>query len=357
MSSIAILLVFVTFLICVVNFVTIRRPENDDVINESVTVIVPMRNEAENVADCIASLREQIGIERLRFIIVNDSSTDSTLELLKRSTSGDSRFHIIDSPALRSGWLGKVSALQAGYEVADSEILVNIDADVRLKPRALVRAINQFKDLSLDFVSPYPKQVAGTFGEKLVQPLLHWSWMSTVILRLVERFPIRSTAIANGQFFVVRKEALDIVDGFTSVSQKILDDIEIARTLVGHGFRGVVTEGSAIAQTRMYSSLSELRNGYSKSLWKAFGGPIGSLIAIAIIFAIGIYPLILALNGYVVGIVTYLLSVFTRELSALRSRSNPLYAFLHPLSSALLIYLIIYSWSKRGKVQWKGRTV
>jgi hypothetical protein len=49
--------------------------------------------------------------------------------------------------------------------------------------------------------------------------------------------------------------------------------------------------------------------------------------------------------------------VLTRELSALRSRSNPIYAFLHPLSSALLIYLIIYSWSKRGKIQWKGRTV
>jgi cellulose synthase/poly-beta-1,6-N-acetylglucosamine synthase-like glycosyltransferase len=357
MSSVAILLVFLTFLICVVNFVTIRKPENDDAIAESVTVIVPMRNEAENVADCIAAIKQQQGISNLHIIVVDDSSTDSTRELIHASISGDSRFSVIESPELRTGWLGKVSALQAGFSAAHSEFIVTIDADVRLKPNALMRAVNQLKDLSLDFVSPYPQQIAGTFSEKLIQPLLHWSWMSTVILRLAERFPIRSTAIANGQFFVARKEALDIVDGFSSVSHQILDDIEIARTLIASGFRGVVTEGSAIAKTRMYSSFSELRNGYSKSLWKAFGGPIGSVIAILFIFAVGIFPLLLALNGYVVGIVTYLLSVLTRELSALRSRSNPIYAFLHPLSSALLIYLIIYSWSKRGNVQWKGRTV
>lgn len=357
MSSIAILLVFITFLICVINFVTIRKPENDDAIAESITAIVPMRNEAENVVDCIAALKMQQGVDNVHYIVVNDSSTDSTLELIAQAVLGDSRFTVIDSPELRSDWLGKVSALQTGFEAADSEIIVAIDADVRLKPLALKRAVNQLKDLSLDFVSPYPQQRAGTFSEKLIQPLLHWSWMSTVILRLAERFPIRSTAIANGQFFVVRKEALDVIDGFTSVSQKILDDIEIARSLIASGFRGVVTEGSAIAHTRMYASWSELRNGYSKSLWKAFGGPIGSVIAILFIFAVGIFPLLLALNGYVVGILTYLLSVLTRELSALRSRSNPIFAFFHPLSSALLIYLIIYSWSKRGKVEWKGRTV
>ncbi len=357
MSVLAIVLVLITFFICVINFVTIRKPENEDPVTESVAVLIPMRNEAENVAACVTSLKDQIGINQLQFIIINDSSTDKTLELVHESIGTDSRFMVIDSPELRTGWLGKVSALQAGYEAASAEFIVTIDADVRLKPRALVCAVNQLKDLSLDFVSPYPQQIAESFSEKLIQPLLHWSWMSTVILRLVEKFPNRSTAVANGQFFVVRREALDVVEGFSSVSQKILDDIEIARTLIASGFRGVVTEGSAIAKTRMYTSFSELRDGYGKSLSKAFGGFVGTVIAILFIFAVGIFPLLLALNGYVVGILTYLLAVLTRELSALRSRSNPIYAFLHPLSSAVLIYLIIYSWSQRGKIQWKGRTV
>jgi cellulose synthase/poly-beta-1,6-N-acetylglucosamine synthase-like glycosyltransferase len=357
MSVIALVLVFLTFSISVFNFITIRKPENDDLVSESVTVIVPMRNESENVAECISALAGQSGVAELKVILVNDSSTDDTQALIQRAIAGDSRFTVIDSPELRTGWLGKVSALQAGYEAAHSEFIVTIDADVRLKPKALARAINQLKDLELDFVSPYPQQVAVSFAEKLIQPLLHWSWMNTVVLRLAEKYPMRSTAIANGQFFVVRKEALDLIEGFSSVSDKILDDIEIARSLIANGFKGIVTEGSGIAKTRMYSSFTELRSGYGKSLWKAFGGRLGSLIAIFFIFAVGILPFVLFLNGYLIGFILFLLSVLTRELSALRSRSNPIYAFLHPLSSALLIYLIIYSWSKRGKIQWKGRTV
>ena len=181
--------------------------------------------------------------------------------------------------------------------------------------------------------------------------------MSTIVLRLAEKFPRRSTAVANGQFFVVRKSALDAIDGFSTVSNQILDDIELARSLIAAGYKGVVTEGSGIASTRMYGSFDEIRQGYGKSLWKAFGGPLGSLIAITFLFLTGVLPVLLILNGYLTGWFIYLYIAFSREISAIRSRGNPLYAFLHPLSSALLIYLIIYSWRKRGSIQWKGRTV
>jgi GT2 family glycosyltransferase len=181
--------------------------------------------------------------------------------------------------------------------------------------------------------------------------------MSTVILRLAEKVPRRSTAVANGQFFAVRKSALDAIGGFISVSNQILDDIELARSLITAGYKGVVTEGSAIAKTRMYASFDEIQQGYGKSLWKAFGGPLGSALAITFIFLTGIFPVLLILSGYLSGWFIYLYIVFSREISAIRSRSNPVYAFLHPLSSALLIYLIIYSWAKRGTIQWKGRTV
>ena len=345
------------FAISLINFFTIRIPKRDEEVKKAVTVLVPMRNEAENVPEFISALVSQMGIKKLKFIIINDGSTDKTAELLQTVIGSDSRFTVVDSPALRTGWLGKVSALQSGYEAATSDYIITLDADVRLEPNAIMRAITQMERLRLDFISPYPRQIAQTFTEKLIQPLLHWSWMATVILRLAEKYPRRSTAVANGQFFVVRKEALDIVEGFSTVSNKILDDIEIARSLIASGFKGIVTEGSAIAKTRMYSSFEELRSGYGKSLWKAFGGRFGSLIAIFFIFTVGILPFMLFLNGYLIGFILFLLSVLTRELSALRSRSNPIYAFLHPLSSALLIYLIIYSWSKRGKVQWKGRTV
>ena len=345
------------FIISLINFVTIRIPKRDEEIKKSVTVLAPMRNEAENVPEFISALSSQMGVRNLNFVIVNDGSTDKTAELLTSVIDGDPRFSVIDSPIQRDGWLGKVSALQSGYESARSEFIITLDADVRLQPNAIMRAISQLERLKLDFVSPYPRQIAQTFAEKLIQPLLHWSWMSTVILRLAEKFPRRSTAVANGQFFVARKSALDAINGFESVNTKILDDIELARSLISAGCRGVVTEGSGIASTRMYSSFDEIRQGYGKSLWKAFGGPFGTVIAIAFLFATGILPVLMILNGYLIGWLIYLYMVFSREISAIRSRSNPLFAFLHPLSSALLIYLIIYSWRNRGTIQWKGRTV
>ena len=345
------------FIISLINFVTIRIPKRDEEIKKTVTVLAPMRNEAENVPEFISALSSQMGVKNLNFVIVNDGSTDKTAELLTCVIDGNPRFSVIDSPIQRDGWLGKVSALQSGYESARSEFIITLDADVRLQPNAIMRAISQLERLKLDFVSPYPRQIAQTFAEKLIQPLLHWSWMSTVILRLAEKFPRRSTAVANGQFFVARKNALDAINGFESVSTQILDDIELARSLISAGYRGVVTEGSGIASTRMYSSFDEIRQGYGKSLWKAFGGPFGTVIAIAFLFATGILPVLMILNGYLIGWLIYLYMVFSREISAIRSRSNPLFAFLHPLSSALLIYLIIYSWRNRGTIQWKGRTV
>jgi cellulose synthase/poly-beta-1,6-N-acetylglucosamine synthase-like glycosyltransferase len=316
-----------------------------------------MRNEAENVPEFISALSSQMGVKNLKFIVINDGSTDKTAQLLNTVIGSDSRFTVIDSPAQREGWLGKVSALQSGFDVATSDYIITLDADVRLEPNAIMRAITQLERLKLDFISPYPRQIAQTFPEKLIQPLLHWSWMSTIVLRLAEKFPRRSTAVANGQFFVVRKSALDAIGGFSTVSNQILDDIELARSLIASGYKGVVTEGSGIASTRMYASFDEIRQGYGKSLWKAFGGPLGSLIAITFLFITGVLPVLLILNGYLTGWFIYLYIAFSREISAIRSRGNPLYAFLHPLSSALLIYLIIYSWRKRGSIQWKGRTV
>lgn len=344
-------------LISLFNYYTIRIPKNSAPVKASVTLLLPVRNEEGNISECIATLKSQSGVENLKFIVINDQSTDKTSELLTSAISNDSRFTVLNTDGPRTGWLGKVSALQSGYEAATAEFLVTLDADVRLRPDALCRAINQISELNLDFISPYPRQEARTLAEKLIQPLLHWSWMSTIILRLAEKKPQPSTAVANGQFFIARKSALDAVGGFQSVQNQILDDIEIARSLIKGGFRGVVTEGAEIAHTRMYQNFSEIRDGYGKSLHKAFGGKVGALVATAFIAMTGILPFILALRGSLIATITFLLIAFTRALSALRAKSNPLFALLHPISSALLIYLIAYSWRKRGTVQWKGRIV
>lgn len=349
--------IYLLLFISIFNFFSIRIPANNLPIADSITVLLPVRNEEKNIEQCICGLKSQIGVNQLRIVIINDQSTDKTADLAAKAIEDDPRFSIMNTSGPRNGWLGKVSALQSGYEASESDLIMTLDADVHVEPTAIAASVNLLMDLNLHFISPYPQQVALTFAEKLVQPLLHWSWMTTVVLRLAEKVPHTSTAIANGQFFIVQKKALEKVGGFSSVSNKILDDIEIARSLVKAGYRGTVVEGSEIAQTRMYQNFSEIKMGYGKSLHKAFGGFVGAIVAVCFIFLTGVFPLLLAGFGSSLGWILYFAIVMTRLLSDTKSKSDSLYALLHPLSALILIYLMIHSWVNRGSIQWKGRTV
>jgi hypothetical protein len=209
----------------------------------------------------------------------------------------------------------------------------------------------------LDFVSPYPRQIAQTFAERLIQPLLQWSWLTTVPLRYAESSGRKSMAVANGQFFVVRRSALDAIGGYKSVKHSVIDDVFLARELIASGSSGTVINGSDIADTRMYATWQEIKAGYGKSLNKAFGSVVGAVFVMAFLFATSIGTLIVGLSGNPYGWLGFAAVVTTRVLSALKSRGSVLDSVFHPISVAGLIYLIVYSYLVRKSVTWKGRTV
>ena len=341
--------------IAAVNFVQIRTPNRSSELAGTVGVLVPMRNEAENVEGLVATLAAQDGL--LHFYLLDDSSEDQTLELLQQFTKADSRFTVIKGAALKDKWIGKTWALQQLYEVSKEDVLVSIDADVRLSNDAINKAVTLMHGARLDFVSPYPRQIARTLGERLIQPLLQWSWLTTVPLRYAESSGQKSMAVANGQFFVVRRSALDSIGGYATVKHAVIDDVFLARELVKSGSSGTVINGSDIAETRMYTSWSQIEAGYGKSLSKAFGSILGALFVVVFLFATSIAPLVLGLLGNPYGWLGFATIVGTRVLSAIKSRGNVLDSVLHPISVVALIYLIIYSYLMRGSIQWKGRTV
>ena len=341
--------------IAAVNFVQIRTPNRSSELAGTVGVLVPMRNEAENVEGLVATLAAQDGL--LHFYLLDDSSEDQTLELLQQFTKADSRFTVIKGAALKDKWIGKTWALQQLYEVSKEDVLVSIDADVRLSNDAINKAVTLMHRARLDFVSPYPRQIARTLGERLIQPLLQWSWLTTVPLRFAESSGQKSMAVANGQFFVVRRSALDSIGGYATVKHAVIDDVFLARELVKSGSSGTVINGSDIAETRMYTSWSQIEAGYGKSLSKAFGSILGALFVVVFLFATSIAPLVLGLLGNPYGWLGFATIVGTRVLSAIKSRGNVLDSVLHPISVVALIYLITYSYLMRGSIQWKGRTV
>lgn len=353
--SLLFLLPLILLTIAAVNCVQIRTPKRTSELAESVAVIVPMRSEAENVEGIVATLAAQSG--SFHFYLLDDNSEDQTFELLQRFTKSDSRFTLIKGSVLKDNWIGKTWALQQLYEASQEEILISIDADVRLSNDAFNKAVTTLQDARLDFVSPYPRQIAQSFTERLIQPLLQWSWLTTVPLRYAERSGQSSMAVANGQFFVVRRSALTSIGGYLSVRHAVIDDVFLARELVKNGSTGTVINGSDIAQTRMYGSWSEIKAGYGKSLNKAFGSIFGAAFVVAFLIATSIAPLIVGLLGNPYGWLGYAAIVGTRVLSAIKSRGNILDSVLHPISVLALIYLIAYSYLRRGNIQWKGRTV
>jgi glycosyltransferase involved in cell wall biosynthesis len=357
MLEISLILSLVALLLTILNSITLITPRQADQINQKISVLVPLRDEESNAVAIIETLAVQENLSNVEFLILDDNSTDKTYELLRATALGDSRFKIMQGAPLADGWLGKPWALSQLSQSAQGDILICIDADVRLAANGVAAAITSMQKHNLDFFSPYPSQVARTFSERMIQPLLQWSWLSSVPLAIAKRSTNPSFAVANGQFFAVKKSALDQSGGYASIKSEVLDDMQMARVLLRNKFKGTVGNGALIAQCHMYSSWSELRNGYAKSLWKGFGGVFGSMVAITLLLLTGVLPLLGAASGSPLGWFAFQAILVSRIISARITRTNLFDSLLHPISAVLLIYLIVYSWLMRGRIQWKGRTV
>ena len=351
------ILTAIPLLFTVSNSLSMRvvRSKLADKVEASVSILVPMRDEERNVDEVISSLLASTHLAQSELVVLDDHSTDSTAALLEKYP--DITVHSgIDLPA---DWLGKNFACHQLVTHSSGEYLVFVDADVRLAPNAIAASISCMNSLGWEFISPYPRQKAETFLERLIQPLLQWSWLSSVPLRFAERGKFPSMIIANGQFMIIKRNAYIQSGGHKAIRGEVLDDLELARLLTKSGFTGGVADGSEVAACRMYQSGAELTAGYTKSLWRAFGSASGSLLTSAYLFATGVLPLILALSGFRAAWIGYFLVVISRYVSSLRTRSNPSAALLHPLSILSLIALIAWSWQKKltHQLVWRGRSV
>jgi len=355
--SVSAILIALMLFFAILNYLSLRVVDDKSraIIDQSVSILVPMRNEAENVHDLISSLIGQVNLNDFEIILLDDSSSDNTKELLAELSGGKTK--VIVGKGLEEGWLGKNFACYQLAKSARGQYLVFLDADVRLTPTAISETIQSLNSWNWEFISPYPRQIAITFLERLTQPLLQWSWFTSLPLRISQKWPRPSTVVANGQFMVIKRQAYFECDGHQGVKGEVLDDLHLARNLVKAGFRGGVADGSKVAQCRMYTSATQLIEGYAKSQWSAFVNPLGAFVAISLLILTSILPIVSALSGSLFGWYLYFAIVITRILSAIKTRTIPSASLLHPLSAAIWISLIALSWIRkyRGDLRWRGR--
>ncbi|GAB2683209.1 glycosyltransferase family 2 protein [Thalassiella azotivora] len=344
-----------------VNARLLRTPTADpDGVRERVSVLVPARDEATRIGACVRSVLAQRGVPDLELLVLDDGSGDGTADVARRAAGGDARVQVLTGAPLPAGWLGKPHACAQLARAASGSVLVFVDADVLLAPDAVAATVTQLRRTGLDLVCPYPRQVAVTPGERLVQPLLQWSWLTTVPLRVAERTSRPSLGAANGQLLCVDAGVYRRCGGHEAVAGDVLDDLALLRAVKAAGGHGVVTDGTDVASCRMYEGWGQVRDGYSKSLWSAFGSPAGAAAVTGLLSAAYVLPAVAALTGSRVGLVGYAAGVAGRVLTGRRTGARVVPdAAAHPLSVAALAYLTARSvvQHRRGALSWKGRAV
>lgn len=287
-------------------------------VAEPVSVLVPARNEAGRIADCVRSLLALRGVPDLEVLVLDDSSTDGTADVVLAAAAGDERLRVLAGEPLPPGSYGKPHACAQLAAAARGSVFVFVDADVRLAPHAVAAAVTMLRDRSLDLLSPFPRQVAGTPAERLYQPLAMWTWISSSPV-LDARADRRHTGCSvNGQFVVVDRDAYAKAGGHGAVARELVEDFALGRVFHGAGLAGGAADGTHHASCRMYEGWADLRAGYTRWLGAMVGGRVRFAASLGVLVLAYVLPPTAALRGSRVGLAGYAAGVAGRAIAARR---------------------------------------
>jgi len=144
-------------------------PKSGDLSGELVSVLIPVRNEENNIGNILQDLLNQ-EYKDIEIIVFDDQSEDKTGEIVKGLSASESRIRLILSEGLPEGWLGKNHACHSLSKYAKGDYLLFLDADVRIKNNTIGKAVAFAKKHELSLISIFPKQVIKTNGEKMTVP-------------------------------------------------------------------------------------------------------------------------------------------------------------------------------------------
>jgi hypothetical protein len=342
-------------------------PATPEDVSESVDVLIPARDEERHIQATVRSALAQVGVPRLRVLVLDDGSHDSTADIVEAIAQTDPRVALIrgeDVPP-PPGWLGKPWACARLADAADANILCFVDADVTLEPHGVAATAQTLREGGFALVAPYPFQESQGWLERLVQPLVTWSWAATMPVRWAENSSRTSLSAANGQLLVLDAHAYRSAGGHAAVRDNVLEDIGLMRALKASGSRTSTVDGSTVARCRMYVGTDAVVDGYAKSLWAAFNGPAGTVGVCSFLAAAFVLPAAAAVvartpRTRAIALTGYLAGVTSRAMVARRTGERLLPDTLaQPFSIVAFIALNAISWRRlhTGTASWKGRPV
>jgi len=255
-----------------------------------ISIIVPARNEARQIEQCVRSLLAQ-DYPHFEIIVVDDRSEDDTAAIVARIANEDPRVRLIAGEALPSGWVGKPWALHQGARHASGEWLLFTDADTKHEPGATSASLGYARAHNLDVLSVLTDQVMVTPAERIFLPSVLWTIAFAIGSLAAINDPARKNALFNGQYVLARRRAYEAIGGHEAVRNEIAEDLELARRFKSDGrFRTALVNGNGLVHVRMYRSFGELWQGFVKNFWVGARDQ-GLFAAIGIILLACVAPL------------------------------------------------------------------
>lgn len=333
---------------------------------EAVSVLIPARNEEQNILATLESVLANQGVE-FEVIVLNDHSTDRTAEIVRTFAERDSRVRLESAPPLPSGWCGKQHACHVLAGRARHPLLMFLDADVRLAPDALARMAGfMAASLQLALASGVPRQELGTFSERLLIPLIHF-----VLLGYLPMFMMRWTrrpefSAGCGQLFIARADAYRRVGGHSQIRATLHDGVKLPRAFRRAGFKTDLFDATDLATCRMYQANAETWRDLGKNATEGLAAPGAILPMSVLLFGGQVLPFFLlafapwlSANAITWATAAGVLAYLPRMVAVWKFKQTVGTALLHPLG---VIALLAIQWlalvrSVRGQPsEWKGRS-
>jgi chlorobactene glucosyltransferase len=370
LMSVILSILFLIAVISVINALTFPILKKETPLETPlVSILVPARNEAGQIARTLRSLEEQTYPD-FELILLDDGSSDGTMKIAQQTLEGNPRTKVISGQPLPPGWLGKNWACHQLAQQAQGELLIFTDADVHWAPKALSAIVSLLQQMRADMLTVWPTQRTETWSERLVVPMMMFVITGYLPEILVRYTPWQVFAAANGQCLLFRRAAYDQIGGHQSVRDNIIEDMGLARGIKQSGFRLVMALGNRLIDTRMYTNWREVRDGFAKNILAGHGGqPFYLLLSAIFHWCLFLVPWVLLMIGllssgspgwlWLAG-TSVLLGLGIRGLSAGITHQRIQDALLLPVSIVLMTIIAARSllWFFRsGGPDWKGRAV
>lgn len=224
-------------------------------LTHQISIIIPARNEEKNLPLLLEDLKQQT-MHIYEIICVDDNSNDATYEIA--SSFGVKLISIKDKP---NNWTGKAWACQKGAKAASGNILLFLDADVRLSPHAILNLIHAYDENNC-VISVQPYHQTKRYYEQ-------FSFFFNLI-----QIAANSTSIAlktqsiglYGPVILIDQNTYAAIDGHFAAQNSIVDDIALGEKLREKGQKFKLFMGGKDISFRMYSNnFKSLFQGWIKN--------------------------------------------------------------------------------------------